>query len=227
MAGGWEHTLAVSADGALFSWGGGYRDARRPSPPPVLGCGAAGGVGSVGSSGADAAAGTIAPLECVLVPRRVSALADVFVVGATCGWDHSLALSADGGLYSWGSGAHGKLGHGDEQDVWTPRRVEGFGSPAPGVGAPADGSAAAASTQVYFAVRAAAGCEHSVVVTACGALFTWGCGDRCAASAPLVTHSPVCLPLPSSASLNLLLPSVPLLVWLFPVRLALQLACCA
>ena len=36
--------------------------------------------------------------------------------GLSCGHFHSLALSQDGAVYSWGSGVMGLLGHGDEEE---------------------------------------------------------------------------------------------------------------
>ena len=46
--------------------------------------------------------------------------------GLTCGHFHALAVSKDGSVYSWGSGAMGLLGHGTEEDG-APLRVEGLG----------------------------------------------------------------------------------------------------
>ena len=31
---------------------------------------------------------------------------------------HSLALTTDGAVWSWGWGGYGRLGHGDEEDQW-------------------------------------------------------------------------------------------------------------
>ena len=39
VSGGWEHTLAISRDGNIFSFGSGYKDSRRDGLPPVLGHG--------------------------------------------------------------------------------------------------------------------------------------------------------------------------------------------
>ena len=37
---------------------------------------------------------------------------------------HSLALTADGAVWSWGGGTYSKLGHGDEQMQLLPKKVE-------------------------------------------------------------------------------------------------------
>lgn len=41
-----------------------------------------------------------------------------------CGADHMAALTNDGTVYTWGCGGNGRLGHGHEQDVKKPQRVE-------------------------------------------------------------------------------------------------------
>ena len=70
---------------------------------------------------------------------------------------HSLALAADGALWSWGHGAYGKLGHGDQQDQLLPKKIE-------------------ALTGQRF-VAASAGGQHSLALTADGAVLTWGKGE--------------------------------------------------
>ena len=50
------------------------------------------------------------------VPRRVAALASIVVVQVAAGFIHSMALAADGGVWSWGDGGDGQLGHGDQED---------------------------------------------------------------------------------------------------------------
>ena len=50
-----------------------------------------------------------------LLPKKVEAFADQRVVAMSAAQHHSLALTADGAVWSWGGGDYGKLGHGDEQ----------------------------------------------------------------------------------------------------------------
>jgi len=47
----------------------------------------------------------------------------VLVRDASCSSGHVAAVASDGRLFTWGEGAEGKLGHGDEEDVMTPRVV--------------------------------------------------------------------------------------------------------
>ena len=136
VAGGWEHTLAISRDGHIFSFGSGYKDSRRDGLPPVLGHGGN---------------------EHKLIPEQILALQEENVVHVACGWDHSLAVTAEGLLYTWGAGTNGKLGHGNETDRALPTCVEGL--------------------RGQIVIQAEAGCEHSAALTSDGELYTWGHGD--------------------------------------------------
>jgi RCC1 and BTB domain-containing protein len=40
----------------------------------------------------------------------------MFVSQITCGWSHSVGLTADGKVWTWGNGDHGRLGH-DKSDL--------------------------------------------------------------------------------------------------------------
>ena len=62
-------------------------------------------------------------------PRRTRLLlASAFVVAVSAGGDHSLALAADGAVWSWGWGDFGNLGHGDEQNQLLPKKLEALAS---------------------------------------------------------------------------------------------------
>lgn len=45
-------------------------------------------------------------------PILITSLIDVTIVKVVCGLDHSLVLSSEGKIYSWGSNIKGQLGHG-------------------------------------------------------------------------------------------------------------------
>ena len=62
-----------------------------------------------------------------LLPKKVEALAGQRVVAVSARGMHSLAITADGSVWSWGYGALGQLGHGDTQDQLLPKKVEAFG----------------------------------------------------------------------------------------------------
>ena len=89
-------------------------------------------------------------------PKKVEALAGQSVVAVSAGGSHSLALTADGAVWSWGGGSDGQLGHGNQQRQLLPRRVETL-----------------AGQRV---VAVSAGGNHSLVITASGAVWSWGLG---------------------------------------------------
>ena len=70
---------------------------------------------------------------------------------------HSLALTADGAVWSWGRGGWGRLGHGDQQNQLLPKKVEAF----------AGQRVVAVSAGDY---------DHSLALTADGAIWSWGQG---------------------------------------------------
>ena len=122
------HTLAVSEAGALFSFGGNANG--------QLGHGDAG------------------PIN-VLVPKRVEALRSVCVAAVSAGTAHSLVLAASGGVYTFGYGGHGRLGHCDKANQHTPKRIE------------------ALQTR---ALSVSAGDAHSLVLDERGTVHTFGYG---------------------------------------------------
>jgi alpha-tubulin suppressor-like RCC1 family protein len=142
------HTLALDDRGRVYSWGRGDEG--------QLGHGA---------------------FEAVPHPRRISRLpTSVVAVGA--GRTHSLALDADGAVYSWGCGDDGALGHGDRRRQLAPRAVEFF--------------------RTRPAASVSCGSRHNAVVTADGALVTWGWAayGQCGASAGGDGLRPAEVPLP-------------------------------
>eukprot|EP01031_Cornospumella_fuschlensis_P021036 gene21036-25777_t len=50
----------------------------------------------------------------------------VQIASVAAGSRHSLALSTDGHVYSWGWGHRGQLGHGDLRNCYQPMRIEGL-----------------------------------------------------------------------------------------------------
>lgn len=53
-------------------------------------------------------------------------LADKKVVDVACGFQHTVAVTDTGDVYTWGYGKNGALGHGDWDQVNMPKRVEGL-----------------------------------------------------------------------------------------------------
>ena len=128
VSAGNDHSLALTADGALWSWGGGA-------------------FGQLGHG----------DQQNQLLPKKVEALAGLRVLAVSVGGYHSLALTANGAVWSWGGGAFGQLGHGDQQSKLLPKKIEAF-----------------ADQRV---VATSAGGYHSLAITTDGAVFTWGEGE--------------------------------------------------
>lgn len=103
MAGGWAHTLALTRCGQVFSFGGGYKGGCMGEAPPVRGISAA--PTTEGRLNEQDFAAPTKVCEGGLSSARVTAIAS--------GWDHCMAITDDGSLFTWGSGRGGQLGHGD------------------------------------------------------------------------------------------------------------------
>ena len=157
LAAGWEHSLALTAKGAVYAWGCGYRDNRRGTVPPVLGLGDNDGR-SVPERLRTFDIDNSIDVKSSVALKLYGIESDLYRVTAiACGWDHSLALDNRGRVRSWGSGQNGKLGHGSEDNVPVPAYITAL-----------DG---------VFIASIAAGCEHSSAVTVEGGILTWGHGD--------------------------------------------------
>ena len=87
--------------------------------------------------------------------KKVEAFAGRRVAAVSVG-DHSLAITADGAVWSWGRGLSGRLGHGDQRDQLLPKKVEVL-----------------AERRVN---AVSAGGDHSIATNSDGAVFTWGKG---------------------------------------------------
>lgn len=121
-------SYAVSADGTLYAWG----------------------------SNTNGQLGTGDQVER-LVPTAVDALADETVVAVSSGTSHTLALTADGDVYAFGSNTDNQVDSSEERRVIEPVQVDGL--PADIVGVTADG-------------------KTSFAVTSDGRVFGWGQSDK-------------------------------------------------
>ena len=99
---GYDHTLVVTQDGALWACG-------------------EGGNGRLGLN--DVAKRYVSVFERV----GAGAFGGVRIVAAAAGPDHSAAVTEDGALWTWGQGFDARLGHGDEDNRFVPTVVSGAG----------------------------------------------------------------------------------------------------
>lgn len=183
---GASHSLALSVEGRLYSWGkntqgqcgrGNLEDVLSPLPNTALekevvsqvAAGwehslvllSTGLVYAFGCGYKDSRRGQVPPVLGLghNEGRHIPerVLALEDISKITCGWDHCLALDTQGRVYSWGSGQNGKLGLGTEENVSVPTVL-------------------ASLLSVKFA-QVSAGCEHSAAFSDDGVLYTWGHGD--------------------------------------------------
>ncbi|XP_041350104.1 uncharacterized protein LOC121369224 isoform X2 [Gigantopelta aegis] len=89
-------------------------------------------------------------------PMLIETLASETCVSVDCGQYHTLVLTADSQLYSWGWGVHGQLGHSDPEDRLVPTLIKTLSG--------------------KNIVRIAAGYCHSLALTEQGDLYVFGCG---------------------------------------------------
>ena len=96
VSAGGSHSFAITADGAVWSWG--YGD-----------------YGQLGHG----------DQQHQLLPKKIEALTGQHVVAVSAGACHSLAITADGAVFTWGQGEHGSLGHGEDlSNQLLPKKIE-------------------------------------------------------------------------------------------------------
>ncbi|KAF0697244.1 Aste57867_12072 [Aphanomyces stellatus] len=126
------HTLAVSSAGHCYSWG----------------------FGKGGRLGTGSEFNCIHPVQ-LHFPQRI-------VVKASAGENHSLALTSNGQVYSWGSNSFGQLGFPAKQTCASsrlvPKRIDAF--------------------KALTIVDIAAASCHSAAITSAGHVFTWGSNKK-------------------------------------------------
>ena len=106
VASGTNFNLAIDAEGDVWSWGW--------SENGVLGHGTDGEhnvkEGSVKLS-----------YEAQPTPKRISRLVGHGCIDVACGAHHCAAVDKEGVCFTWGAGGYGRLGHKNQEDVWTPK----------------------------------------------------------------------------------------------------------
>ncbi|KAG0246488.1 hypothetical protein BGX31_001764 [Mortierella sp. GBA43] len=85
-------------------------------------------------------------------------LKDKKVTQVSCGTNHTLALTDDGMVFSWGFGGYGRLGHTKQEDLWTPTSIEHFSG----------------SAQITRATKIAAGSSFSMALDGQRQFWLWG-----------------------------------------------------
>jgi alpha-tubulin suppressor-like RCC1 family protein len=136
IAAGQAHSVALLSDGTLTAWG----------------------LNSSGQLGTGTTTTATLPVEVL----ANGALASKTVVGIAAGSGHTLALTADGRVYSWGSNQYGQLGIGSSFPSSSNSPVAVLGS---------------GLIEGKAVVAISAGTSHSMAVTSDGKVYVWGAGS--------------------------------------------------
>mmetsp|Transcript_5526 Transcript_5526/g.16494 ORF Transcript_5526/g.16494 Transcript_5526/m.16494 type:complete len:423 (-) Transcript_5526:88-1356(-) len=202
VACGRYHTVALTATGEVYTWGGGkngrlgHGDEKiRTTPSKVTGfrlpvrsvaCGYHSSVAITDDGvytwgwGAHGQLGH-GDSNDRLSPYKMDSIRDK-IVAITCGDRHGFALSADGSVHGWGSNEFNQLGIGRRGDVFMTARP-------------------LSSLSGLIIKAISSGDRHSAALTNLGVVYTWGCGTdgQCGHGAFQDSHRPravTSIPLP-------------------------------
>ena len=128
---GYHHSACITLQGQLLTWGRGL-------------------FGQLGHG----------KNQTSFVPLVVEKLSSFHITQVSCGWQHTMALTSSGRVFSWGYGQDGQLGHGDSKDSHFPREISAL--------------------REVSVSSIACGHSHSGCVGE-GSLYMWGCNPdaRC------------------------------------------------
>ena len=91
---GYHHSAGITIEGELYTWGRGV-------------------FGQLGHGNNQSTSN----------PQLVSGLSKYRISQVACGWQHSMALTDEGQVFSWGYGEDGQLGHGTCDDSFSPKLI--------------------------------------------------------------------------------------------------------
>jgi alpha-tubulin suppressor-like RCC1 family protein len=96
------------------------------------------------------------------IPKRIEAeaLKDDKIIQIAAGKTHSLLLSKNGNVYSFGAAYAGQLGHGTSKSQYSPKKIE------------------SETLRSHKIVKIAAGYDHSLLLTAEGKVFAFGYSNQ-------------------------------------------------
>uniref|UniRef100_A0AAQ5YVK1 HECT-type E3 ubiquitin transferase n=1 Tax=Amphiprion ocellaris TaxID=80972 RepID=A0AAQ5YVK1_AMPOC len=174
------HTLAITVEGEVFSWGDGeygklgHGNSATQKYPKIIQGPLLGKVVVCVSAGYRHSAAVTNDGELYTwgegdfgrlghsdsQSRNVPTLVkDISGVGqVACGSSHTIAVAQDGRtVWSFGGGDNGKLGHGDTNRVYRPKVVEALHG--------------------FIIRKVCAGSQSSLALTSAGQVFAWGCGS--------------------------------------------------
>ena len=133
IAAGANHNMVLTSDGAVYTWGWNYH-------------------GQLGNN-TKTNSNTIVAVQTISTP-----IAGKKIVKIAAGQGHSLALTDDGMVYTWGRNDTGQLGNNATTDVMLPVTVTVTGTPM--------------SNKTI--VEIASGARHSLAIDSSGKVYAWG-----------------------------------------------------
>uniref|UniRef100_A0A4W6C7G9 HECT-type E3 ubiquitin transferase n=1 Tax=Lates calcarifer TaxID=8187 RepID=A0A4W6C7G9_LATCA len=174
------HTLAITVEGEVFSWGDGeygklgHGNSATQKYPKIIQGPLLGKVVICVSAGYRHSAAVTNDGELYTwgegdfgrlghsdsQSRNIPTLVkDISGVGqVACGSSHTIAVAQDGHtVWSFGGGDNGKLGHGDTNRVYRPKVIEALHG--------------------FIIRKVCAGSQSSLALTSAGQVFAWGCGS--------------------------------------------------
>ncbi|EQC27942.1 hypothetical protein SDRG_14220 [Saprolegnia diclina VS20] len=184
------HMLACDINGHVFAWG----------------------TNAVGQLGLPSAT---VPMS--ITPRRIEdGLQGAYISAVACGDAHSLAMSSQGAVFSWGCNRFFQLGRettiGNDaasrpspvESAWSTQSTLATAVSASASLKEASNGASSVSAETRepgAALRIAAGAHHSMVLSRDGTLFAWGCGSdgRLGIGSEMDVPSPLRVVLPPGA----------------------------
>ncbi|KAJ1942220.1 hypothetical protein GGF37_003208, partial [Kickxella alabastrina] len=119
IVGGEHHTIALTAEGKLFSFG--RSDSHQTGLPFATLVQDTEGMQINANSQATEDAS--AHKKAINLPTQIESIPSI--VDFTCGSNHNIAVSQDGKAYTWGFGEMLQLGNGEEEDIAEPTLLRG------------------------------------------------------------------------------------------------------
>ncbi|TSK17915.1 RCC1 and BTB domain-containing protein 1 [Bagarius yarrelli] len=190
VACGSHHSVALTHDGEVFSWGynncgqvGSGSTSNQPTPRRVSGC-------LLNKVVVSVACGQTATMAVTdngevfswgyngngqlglgrngnyLTPCRIEALQRVCILQVVCGYAHALALTDEGLLYAWGANTYGQLGTGNMSNQPTPVQIM-------------------AEKERIVEIAACHSTHTSAAKTHSGQVYTWG---QCRGQSIVIPH---------------------------------------
>jgi alpha-tubulin suppressor-like RCC1 family protein len=171
IAAGWQHSMALTNDGYVYSWGandeGQLGNNDNASSSHIIQAQGLTEVTAIAAGEQHSMAvrsdgnlwvwgwnntgqlgdGTVTDSH---VPQLVGGISSV--TGVAAGWGHSAALRTDGTVWAWGDNSYGQLGDGTKTARYVPARVDGLS----GINSIASGN------------------KHMLALTADGTVMAWG-----------------------------------------------------